>query len=128
MFINRKCAGWWFQRFNPSKKYESQLEVSCLNLLDICTHGHLFTITCHKGDYTFYPRYSMYGISTYIWVMFGVNVCRYNIPYIHLGMKMRFSWCTSNCELFRAMSVEPSQVCCAPRLQGHAHGFVPSLW
>ena len=35
-----------------------------------------------------YPRCSMYGIFTYIWVIFGVNVGKYSSTMEHLGIAM----------------------------------------
>ena len=36
---------------------------------------------------TQYPIYSMYGIVTYIWVMFRANVGTYSSTMEHMGMK-----------------------------------------
>ena len=33
-----------------------------------------------------YPRCSMYGLFTYIWVVLGVGVGKYTSPIEHLGM------------------------------------------
>ena len=47
---------------------------------------HRSSLVSHDLQYGDYPRCSMYGIFTYIWVIFRVNVGKYSSTMEHLGM------------------------------------------